>query len=539
MYRDRDIESELTRCKAITGTPTTIKQISMVSEMDRSVFQRYFSSHSDPDVLVGEAAKKIDHEKYLERREKTNLERYGDPHYNNREKLKESIYDVSIKEAIERKIEELGGQTTIKHLSEVLPYSIWKIDDYVKHFQITGLLTGEDAARFNAERGVEKRKAFFRNNPQAGRERAQRASETKLERYGSSGYNNAESRRNTLLDSLAPEFAEVYYDREKSIKLLEEHRFETREQIRDYFHTTSPAIENWIRRNDLRDIAPHLSEVSSAEVRLREYLEPLGFTVHNTHSVIPPYEIDIYNPDRKIGVEFNGTFWHSDAHLKDKEYHFKKSEACSEKGVRLIHIYEWEWEDERTRKILESIIRIACGKVENRIYARKCEIREITNSEARPFNDANHLQGHRNAQVTYGLFYQDKLVQLMSFSRTRYNRNLRGENDWEIIRGCPGSNNVVVGGVSKLFKHFLREHDPDRVFSYCDFNKFDGVGYEEIGMEFTGYTGPDKTWIVDGLPVKRNPKRYKELKAKAQAIVWGSGSKKYLYTNTDKKDKDD
>ena len=120
----------------------------------------------------------------------------------------------------------------------------------------------------------------------------------------------------------------------------------------------------------------------------------------------------------------------------------------------------------------------------------------------------------------------------MSFSKTKYNRNLKGDNDWEIIRGCPGSNNIVIGGVSKLFTHFLREHDPDSVFSYCDFNKFDGKGYEAIGMKFIGYTGPDKKWVVGYSLINRNPKHYHELKKKASACLWGAGSKKYLWSKS-------
>ena len=48
-------------------------------------------------------------------------------------------------------------------------------------------------------------------------------------------------------------------------------------------------------------------------------------------------------------------------------------------------------------------------------------------------------------------------------------------------------------------------------------------------MKFIGYTGPDKTWIINGEPVKRNPFKYKELKGKAEAIMWGAGSKKYIW----------
>lgn len=140
------------------------------------------------------------------------------------------------------------------------------------------------------------------------------------------------------------------------------------------------------------------------------------------------------------------------------------------------------------------------------------------------------MQGHRNAQVTYGLFYKDQLVQLMSFSKTRYNQNLKNDNEWEIIRDCPGSNNIVVGGVSKLFKHLINDYKPTKVFSYCDFNKFDGKSYIALGMQFISYTGPNKWYVLskDNV-VPRSPKLYSEFKK--YPIIWGSGSMKFEWTN--------
>ena len=139
------------------------------------------------------------------------------------------------------------------------------------------------------------------------------------------------------------------------------------------------------------------------------------------------------------------------------------------------------------------------------------------------FNEANHLQGHRNAQITYGLFYHGLLVQLMSFSKHK-------KYGWEIIRGCPGSNNIVIGGVSRLFKRFIKDQNPDSVFSYADFNKFDGSGYLNLGMKFIGYTGPDMRWIINGKVFSRNPFKHKEMKEASEAVLWGSGSKKFLWT---------
>lgn len=140
-------------------------------------------------------------------------------------------------------------------------------------------------------------------------------------------------------------------------------------------------------------------------------------------------------------------------------------------------------------------------------------------------NDKVHLQNHRNAKVTYGLFYNDKLVQLMSFSK----RKKGLDTDWEIIRGCPGSNNIVIGGVSKLFKHFVKDYNPTSVFSYCDFNKFNGKSYEELGMKFIGNTGPDLSYIVNGQIYKRQYSNYKNIKDKVDYRIWGAGSKKYLW----------
>ena len=252
-----------------------------------------------------------------------------------------------------------------------------------------------------------------------------------------------------------------------------------------------------------------------------------GEVLENVRSIIAPQELDIYIPNKNLAIEFNGDFWHCSENV-DRNYHEKKSRACEEKGIRLIHIYECEWKYYQEK--IKSLLRLALGYGYSKIGARQCEVRKITNKEAEDFNNKNHLQGHRNAQVTYGLYYKDELQQLMSFSKTKYNRNLKKDNEWEIIRGCPGSNNQVIGGVSKLFKAFVKEYNPSAVFSYCDFNKFDGKSYEILGMKFMGYTGPDKFYVdKSGYKIMRNPKKRKELEESCNYIIYGAGSKKYMW----------
>ena len=310
-------------------------------------------------------------------------------------------------------------------------------------------------------------------------------------------------------------------------------------ELIDFIH--KPEVYTYINKSCLNLLDEYSKEnhskgISRTEKDVLSEIRKIysGEIIENTKSILKDdnknyYEIDIYIPDLKIGIEYNGNYWHSSL-MKDKYYHENKSKIAEANGIRLIQIYQYEWEDLDQRNKILQMLKIAFNKVENRIYARNCTVKQISNTEAKPFNEKTHLQNHRNAQVTYGLFYNNELVQLMSFSKTRYNKNLKNDNDWEIIRGCPGSNNIVIGGVSKLFTHFIRDYKPDKVFSYCDFNKFNGKSYEAIGMKFIGYTGPDMKWLLkSGEVVTRKPSKHQEYKENSIAQIWGSGSKKYLW----------
>lgn len=322
----------------------------------------------------------------------------------------------------------------------------------------------------------------------------------------------------------------------KSKKQIQDLLAETEEkptlkQIAECLNLKYCNVTHLIKQLGLQDRVELNPQTSSYEEEIADFLQTLDVSFEKKNrTVLNGQEIDLYLPEQKIGIEFNGDFWHS-SFCKNKNYHLDKSKLAKDKGIRLIHIWEHEWLDPQMRSKLETLLRIATGNVRTKIYARQCKIRQIDNKTAKVLNEANHLQGHRNAQITYGLFYENELVQLMSFSKTKYNRNLKNEDSWEIIRGCPGSNNIVVGGVSKLLKHFIEECKPKEIFSYCDFNKFNGSSYEKAGMTFIGYTGPDLKYLLqDGSVINRNPKKYHELKDKQIYKLYGAGSLKYKLT---------
>ena len=398
------------------------------------------------------------------------------------------------------------------------------------------------------KRNITNKKTYGVENVFANKDIIEKLEQTKLNKYGDRHFTNREKAKQTCLIKYGAETylgsmtnANLYSNTHECSELYKScfnNKTALENLISSLEHKTSSALGaalgvpygqalHLLEKHDLISMIDLKDYSSQSEHELVEFIgKDLCLTRDRT--AISPYEIDIYVPSKKIGIEFNGSYWHSSIY-KDKNYHFNKSKIAEKNGIRLIHIYEYEWTNPAQRKKIELMLNIALGRVNNKLYARQCNIRKISNQEAKSLNEQVHLQGHRNAQVTYGLFYKNELVQLMSFSKTKYNRNLKDDNSWEIIRGCPGSNNIVVGGVSKLFTHFIRDYSPTKVFSYCDFNKFDGKSYEALGMKFIGYTGPDMKWLLqDDRVVNRSPSKHSKLKSIAKAQIFGSGSKKYV-----------
>lgn len=80
----------------------------------------------------------------------------------------------------------------------------------------------------------------------------------------------------------------------------------------------------------------------------KELLNLFPVFIPRDRSVLQGFELDLYSRLYKLAVEINGTYWHS-AKYKDIYYHQQKTIACANKGIRLIHIFEYEWFDDRLK----------------------------------------------------------------------------------------------------------------------------------------------------------------------------------------------
>lgn len=195
-------------------------------------------------------------------------------------------------------------------------------------------------------------------------------------------------------------------------------------------------------------------------------------------------EIDIFIPNLNIGFEFNGIWWHSDIY-KDKWYHLNKLNYFKEKGIRIINIWEDDWIHKK--EIIKSQISNLLG-ISNKIWARKCLIKEIKDvSVARKFLDENHIQGFVKSDIKIGLFYDDTIISIMTFDKSEGRKKMK-ENEWNLSRFCNKMDNSVIGGASKLLKYFINVYNPKRIISYADKDWSNGHLYHKIGFNLVSET---------------------------------------------------
>jgi hypothetical protein len=258
---------------------------------------------------------------------------------------------------------------------------------------------------------------------------------------------------------------------------------------------------------------------SRQEEEIAKFLSVFTTVIHRDRTILSPRELDIYLPKENIAVEYCGMFWHSygdkDSVRENKNRHYEKYISCATNGVRLITIYESEWQQNPTA--IRRLLRNAIGKSKGKLMARKCEVDKVSSADARTFYDKYHPQGGDGYGEHYGLFWGGKLVACMRFT---YGINDRGKKaktrEWTLSRYA--TRVTVSGAASRLFKAFISEHEPDLVKSFSDNRFFSGGMYQQLGFVLEEESKPDySVWSMKlGLRPKSHyqrrliPKRLKE-----------------------------
>lgn len=230
--------------------------------------------------------------------------------------------------------------------------------------------------------------------------------------------------------------------------------------------------------------------------QLFNFIKSIISDVKNKYELVDcGIDIDVYIPEKKLGIQYKTLCFNrklSDLdHISEpscKLHLNTESKLAQKAGIRLIHIFEDEWLGKK--KIVENRLKSILGLSE-RIYARNCEVKEIEYSDGAEFLRNNHIQGNAIPSHSFGLYHNNELVAVMTFSKWRYVRT--SDNwDYELLRFA--SSQTVVGGFSKLLKAFINSYRPRVVHSYSDRRWSEGNVYKQNGFIHIHSTAPGYFW---------------------------------------------
>lgn len=342
------------------------------------------------------------------------------------------------------------------------------------------------------------------DNPMKSEELKKKAQDTNVARYGDVWWGSSEAGIKARMSdpSKYNEFVKFTSSVEEYLKQFE--KAPTYYQLALKLGVTTTAVSKYVLESGCQSYISYNKSTMEQEVHdFLKSIDPDINIVRNDRTVIAPMKLDLYLPEYNFAIDCNPTSTHSSSTPKPsidgvvpKNYHQMKSKKARNAGINLFHVFGYEWSNHK--EIVESMIRNRLGKNTHNLYARDLEIKEVSFDEANSFLLNNHILGQTSARIRYGLYDGEELVSLMCFNKPRYTMGYHkeySENTWELSRFCSLLNTSVVGGASKLFKHFLESTNPDLVISFSSLSDTTGSVYEILGFKQDGEVDPGYVWV--------------------------------------------
>lgn len=336
---------------------------------------------------------------------------------------------------------------------------------------------------------------------------------TMVEKYGyDNPWKNTDHDRKAIAQrNFSEETKEIINSKELYTNFVEGKSIPT---IANELQINATTVFNYLKKYD---IPIELS--SSFEDEIYSFLKTLNINIRTRdRTVISPKELDFYLPDYKLGIEFNGLYWHS-CQVIDDNTHRDKWLRCNEAGVRLLMINEDEWV--RNPDIWKKKILNLLGMSEKGIGARKLTIQDIPTKDAYSFCERHHIQGPPQGTVrAVGAFHGNTLVGCLTYARQRKTGSL------DLSRYC-SDGKVYAGMFSKLLKH---SNINEPLVTFADLRYSDGKLYQNNGFILDGEIRPDYKYV------KRNKTYHKSafskrLIKKKYGIDWGTERDMMRYLN--------
>lgn len=399
------------------------------------------------------------------KRKETLLAKYGVDNFSKTKEFREKMKQESF-----FKTDEFRKRMEEKYLSE------YGVKSYVetKEFKEKNLKTLEEKYGVKNVAQLEEVKNKMR--------------ETNLRKYGTSHpLQNNEIKRKTISSKLKNQgvlgsnpnikHKEDFNNLENFLKNSKEF---TLKELADYFEVDFRTIKRKALQGNYQHLIKNFNSYSLPEEEIILMLDKIGvnYILHDRKSIYPK-ELDFFLPEFKIGIEVNPTWTHQFSLERgvDKEYHYNKFKACSEKGIELISIFDWT-----DLNLIQSFLRDKCSLNTQKIFARNCIIRshEGVLKQDKIFLKENHLLGsinNKSGAITSELIFNDEVVGLAVFYPTNIN------NRMELKRLGFKGNIKIIGGASKLIKSiFNLKTEVKELVTFSDNDLGTGNVYKKLGF---------------------------------------------------------
>lgn len=275
-------------------------------------------------------------------------------------------------------------------------------------------------------------------------------------------------------------------------------------------HSYQTYIDSVVRSNF--ESCPRCSHnISSGSMEVHDYIESLGIHSVQEYILESGKRLDLYIPDLKLGIEYNGIYWHNETN-RGRLYHREKYLNCLKEGIKLLFVWEDDWlqNQDVVKKILA--YKLGCHK-EQKVNARDCTVVELNTYYVRGFLEENHIQGYASGSFYLGL--QDKDLNIVAVIVCKYESY--GLNIVRYATCCS-----VRGGFSKLVRYIERNYDYSILYTFSDNGISDGGLYANNGFERADELPPDYMYVYQNKRIHKFNFRKNRFKMDPK-LIWKEG----------------
>jgi hypothetical protein len=239
---------------------------------------------------------------------------------------------------------------------------------------------------------------------------------------------------------------------------------------------------------------------------------------------------DIYLPVPKVAIEYHGLLWHSERFSKSPMKDYRKYLAALEQGIRLIQIYQDEWES--NPELVKDLILSSCG-IRSRASRSLPNYRLLsgTTPEQNQFLEQHHYLGRSGGCLTIEARHKNQLIGVWVFKKVTQTRVEWVRACWH--RGFKAWN--PHGKVLQLALPELKQLGFTEIVSFSDNRLHTGELYEHLGFELDGDVKPGYDYT--NFQVRRHRSKFMVPAGTDERSVaadqgwyriWDSGKKRWL-----------